>query len=372
MIMSPMCLVCLPRCALRVPSINTGSVRAGALIACARKTAIRGARLDATRPDFIILDDLDDEADTPLTIEKKINALTRKILPSGASSLVVLGVQNLPNQDGIFARLVDGRAEFLLDRIISGPYPAILAVEGVEFWERIFNEHGLPSLRIVEGEPSWEGQSLADCEALLTKIGITSFLVECQHHRTVPGGQIFQRQWFLKVVDDWPREATRVRFWDLAATEAKPGRDPDWTAGALVAGYKGQYTLCDMRRIRGTPRIVDDFIAHTAQQDGREVEVYIEQEPGSSGVNTIDHYQRRVLPGFAVYGVRSTGPKATRAKPAASAAEAGNYALLAGHWHADFFLECDGVTGHDDQIDAVSGAHTALHKPALIAGIWGR
>ena len=81
--------------------------------------AIRGARLDDMRPDLIILDDLDDQDDSPATIEKKIATLTRKILPSGSTSLVVLGVQNLPNQDGIFARLADGRTvAFLNEKLV--------------------------------------------------------------------------------------------------------------------------------------------------------------------------------------------------------------------------------------------------------------
>jgi predicted phage terminase large subunit-like protein len=321
--------------------------------------AMRGARLDAERPDLIILDDLDDQDDTSTTIEKKINTLTRKILPSGSNSLVVLGVQNLPNRDGIFARLADGRAEFLLDRVVSGPFPALQGQTDAEWWERSMSQDGRPLLRITQGIPSWAGQNRADCEALLNKIGVTAFLVECQHQATLTDGAIFKRQWF-RVAEDYPRQARSVRYWDLAATEHKAGRDPDWTAGAKVAEWQGQYALVDMRRTRGTPRAIESLIAQTAALDGKAVEIYIEQEPGSSGVAVIDHYQRVALRGYAVHGVRSTGPKATRARPAASAAEAGNFVIMHAAWNEDFLLECDGLTGHDDQIDAISGAFTAL------------
>lgn len=98
------------------------------------------------------------------------------------------------------------------------------------------------------------------------------------------------------------------------------------------------------------------------------VEIYIEQEPGSSGVFTIDHFVRRVLVGFTVRGKRSTGKKRDRAKPASSAAEHGNVLLKeGGRWHNDFLDEAEVFTGedggtHDDQVDAFSGACEALTR----------
>lgn len=315
-------------------------------------------------------DDLDDQHDTPAIIAKKVSTLTRKILPAGSSSMTVLGVQNLPNADGIFAQLADGRAEFLLDRIVSGPYPALEGLPESGWWQREEAEDGTVQLRITAGHPTWAGQDIVACEALLTKIGIASFLVEAQHQTDRLQGALFQRSWF-RVVHDWPRGARRVRFWDLAGTEVKPGNaDPDWTAGALVAEYRGQYTLCDMKRDRTTPKGVEDLLSQTAALDGRDVEIWIEQEPGSSGKISVDHYQREVLKGYTVKAVRSTGSKVDRAKPASSAAEAGNFMLLAGPWNEDFLFEVErfpGVGKHDDQVDAISGAVTVLmpaYKPA--------
>ncbi|GEM_PF-3677974 len=60
---------------------------------------------------------------------------------------------------------------------------------------------------------------------------------------------------------------------------------------------------------------VEQLIRQTAELDGRAVRIFMEQEPGSSGINTIDHYCRRVLSGYAFYGIRPTGSKEERARP---------------------------------------------------------
>ena len=174
---------------------------------------------------------------------------------------------------------------------------------------------------------------------------------------------MFQRQWF-EIVDDWPRDAKAIRFWDLAATAPAPGKEPDYTAGALVIGQEGRYWIADMRRMRGTPQAVEALIKQTAELDGRNVFIRMEQEPGASGVNTIDHYARHVLAGFAFKGLRSTGSKLERARPVSSAAEAGNVMCLRGAWNAPFLEEAEMIGSsaclHDDQIDAVSGALSDL------------
>src|SRR4030095_16047666 len=87
--------------------------------------AARGLRIDFSRPDLHFLDELDEQHDTADTIDKKIDILTRKILPTGDAALSVVGVQNLPNKDGIFAQLADGRADFLMEREVSGPHPSL-------------------------------------------------------------------------------------------------------------------------------------------------------------------------------------------------------------------------------------------------------
>lgn len=172
-----------------------------------------------------------------------------------------------------------------------------------------------------------------------------------------PPGTKFQRRWF-PIVDAAPAAGRSVRYWDLAATEPKPGADPDWTCGALVTAHEGRYYLRDIRRARATPAGVEALIRQTAELDGRAVDIWMEQEPGSSGVKVIDDYARRVLAGWTFRGSKTTGSKEVRANPLSSAAEAGNVLLVRGAWIGDFLDEAESFPGgaHDDQVDAVSGA----------------
>ncbi len=174
-------------------------------------------------------------------------------------------------------------------------------------------------------------------------------------------GNMFQRAWF-PIVENGPANIKMVRFWDLAATEAKDGKDPDWTAGVLMGEQDGRYYIFDIIRTRSTPKYVEDLIKQTAQLDGKAVEIYMEQEPGSAGVNTIDHYRRNVLKGYIFRGQKTTGSKATRAAPVSSQAEAENVSLVRGAWIGDFLDEVEQfpLGAHDDQVDGMSGGFENL------------
>ena len=88
-------------------------------------SAKRGIKIDDVVPDLIVFDDIDGRHDTLAATKKKIETITQTILPMGTSDVAVFGLQNLIIPHGVVARLVDGRADFLLDRIVDGPYKAI-------------------------------------------------------------------------------------------------------------------------------------------------------------------------------------------------------------------------------------------------------
>ena len=116
-----------------------------------------------------------------------------------------------------------------------------------------------------------------------------------------------------------------------------------------------------MARTRGTPLAVEQLVAQCAELDSHKTPIYIEQEPGQSGVAQISHYQRNVLRGYAAYGERATGPKELRAEPFAAAAEAGNVMLVRGPWNAAFLEEITQADGaHDDIRDACSLAFSKV------------
>ena len=177
-----------------------------------------------------------------------------------------------------------------------------------------------------------------------------------------PKGGLFDRDWF-QIVDDYPRDARLVRHWDLAATRAGKGSDPDYTVGLLLGEKDGIYYVIDIQRMRGTPMEVERRVEQTAHLDGVEVVVSMEEEPGSSGKNTSSYY-RRLLAGYTFKAVRPTGNKRVRASPVSSQAEAGNIKIVRGGWNKAFLEELvmfdEGA--HDDQVDALSGAFEYLTR----------
>lgn len=170
-------------------------------------TAARGVKLDEMRPDLIVLDDIDDTVDSQETIAKKVTNITQKLLPAGSSDLATLAVQNLVRYDGVFARLAnvaDKPGDFLADRIISGPHPALVGAE--------FEKQPDGTWLIVRGVPTWAGQSVEVCQQQLNDIGIRAFRSEMQHERTPPEGQAFpefDRSIHVcepfKIPEAWPR-----------------------------------------------------------------------------------------------------------------------------------------------------------------------
>lgn len=231
--------------------------------------------------------------------------------------------------------------------------------------------------RTAAGELLWPARfgppEVAD---LKTRMGGYAYAAQCQQRPTPRGGGLFKPEWFAPV-DAIPAEAVLVRFWDMAATDPRQAKshDPDYCCGALVGVHNGIAYIADIKRTRQSPAGVERLIKSTAEADGLEVEVVIEQEPGSAGKTVIDHYQRQVLPGFTVRGEPPTGSKVHRAEPMAAAAEAGNVRYLRGPWNRDFLDEVSmfPLGTHDDQVDGATGAfNRAMAKARRQGGphIW--
>lgn len=183
-------------------------------------------------------------------------------------------------------------------------------------------------------------------------------------------GSFFDRAWFA-LFDETPGKVIRsVRFWDLAATSAKPGTDPDWTVGTLlhrVSGAPVDFVVADVERGRWKPGPLELRIRATALADGPNVLQVIEQEGGSSGKIAATALGR-ALEGIHVRFDRPTGDKASRAAPFASAASQGRVGVLRRPWLSDWTRELESFPGgaHDDQVDSASGAYARL---AVVGGV---
>lgn len=182
-------------------------------------------------------------------------------------------------------------------------------------------------------------------------------------------GNIFKREWW-KFCDAAPEGIYNwCRYWDLAATAPEQGKDPDWTAGALLGELNGNIYVKDVQHFRGSSLTNELRIKATAELDGPAVAVRMEQEGGASGKSIAGeegHYARNVLVGYAFAGVPSSKKKLLRWAPLSAACEQGRVFLVKGAWNQDFVDELEGCKGEDeknDQADAASGALEALRLP---------
>jgi predicted phage terminase large subunit-like protein len=189
-------------------------------------------------------------------------------------------------------------------------------------------------------------------------------------------GDVFSRTWFpLVSVNDVPDTARRVRYWDMASTDptkrkSKDRRNPDYTVGFKLAMHQGIYWIEDIVRVQKKPAEIEEIIKSTAESDGYQVAVRMEQEPGSSGDITIDHYARNILQGYDFLGVRSTGSKVERARPASAAAQGGRVFMVNRCRNMTaFFDEADVFPygSKDDTIDGFSGAFTFFRSKIVMS-----
>ncbi len=186
-------------------------------------TAARGAKFDDVRPDILIFDDIDNKLDTFATTAKKKEILTKSLLPLGSARTVVIAVQNLIIADGLFAQLVDGRADFLSRRIVSGPIPAIRNFTYKQQDRRYI---------ITGGEATWQGQDLKACQQMIDTYGISAFLSECQH-QTQQTNTLYGRYQFITCT---PQEVPELVYTAVWVDPAVTATDHSSSQGIQIDG----------------------------------------------------------------------------------------------------------------------------------------
>lgn len=194
-------------------------------------------------------------------------------------------------------------------------------------------------------------------------------LLDANWNVKVTAGCYFQQGWF-EVLDTLPYGYIKiVRYWDRAATPVNENnKDPDWTRGVKLYKYpNGMFVVADLKSIRDSPLAVEKLIKNTASQDGQEVVIYGEQDPGSAGVSDAGNFARMLI-GYVVKISRPTKDKETRAKPCSAQCESGNIKILRGVWNKEFFEELENfpLGTHDDIVDAFSGAFNSLCESVSI------
>jgi predicted phage terminase large subunit-like protein len=202
---------------------------------------------------------------------------------------------------------------------------------------------------------SWA--SLKEMEA---DLGIYGFAGQVGQHPTPPGGGMFKVANF-HIVDTLPSPVHWVqmlRYWDKAGTEGAGKR----TAGVkMIKLTNNRIIIVDVRKGQWAAEKRELTIRQTADADGREFEIALEQEPGSGGKESIEASIRN-LAGYVVRKDLPHGDKVYRAEPLAVQVNEGNVMLLRGEWNHDFIEEFRFFPfgNFKDQVDATSAGFNII------------
>lgn len=176
----------------------------------------------------------------------------------------------------------------------------------------------------------------------------------------------------LPVVSTAPSGTSRwVRFWDLGGSKSASA---DYSAGVLMTrSDDGLFWVVDVQHGQWSPNERNEHILATAARDkdryGDRVKTYIERGVGLA-VEVTDAIVKK-LAGHRVEVVAPKGDKETRADPFADQCAAGNVRVIDAPW-TDVYRDEMTVFpngGHDDQVDATSGAFAQLAAKRIEYGI---
>lgn len=311
-------------------------------------TGVRGP-ITGRRADLILIDDpvkSQAEADSSLfrdhLWEWYRSDLTTRLKPRGRVTLIMTRW----HQDDLGGRL--------------------LATEGNQ-WRTIrlpaIAEDGDPLGR-APGTPLWpEWEDAAALERKRKAVGERAWAALFQQMPCSAAGAMF-RIGQIPVLDAPPDGGggRTVRAWDIAATKAAHGGDPDWTVGVKLHRTEvGHFVVLDVVRLRGSVHEVNQAVVLAAKHDGIGVAIGIPQDPGSAGKFVVQQFAS-LLAGYNLTCSPETGSKTARAAPVSAQAEVGNLSVLRASWTHAFLEELrDFPHGRkDDQVDALSRAFVML------------
>lgn len=228
---------------------------------------IRGGRKDDVRFSLIILDDIDDIDDSPAVVEKKLNTISRTILPAGDSRTIVLFAQNLIHEDSVLNQIYTRRSDVLSDRLEFGPYKSFERVN-------LDTHPTIPGKYVIRdgAVPTWPHLNIEDARLFLSRSGRSGFLAEYQHDFSRDASEFVLPHW-----DDERNVITRSQFKAVYGVDGAPWHWPkrwfnDWakTKSARHANIAGCMTVAAQReRLPGVTFVFDclSFEANTPADD---------------------------------------------------------------------------------------------------------
>lgn len=231
-----------------------------------------------------------------------------------------------------------------------------------------------PALGRVKGG-KWVADDGPDSQALFPELKSKEFLLLrkkmytaaswqslYQQNPIVVGGEMFPVHKF-KILNALPIDQIKrgVRYWDKAGTQGGSGAR---TAGTLMYElHNGRFIVADCVYGRWNALDREEVIRQTAELDNAQqwIETWIEQEPGSGGLESAEATIRN-LRGFKAYKDKVTGSKEIRAEPYAAQVQAGNVDLLKASWNKEFLSEHEMFPNgpRKDIVDSAGGAFNKL------------
>ena len=157
------------------------------------------------------------------------------------------------------------------------------------------------------------------------------------------------------------------RFWDKAATQG---------GGAYTVGVKmcvtkdGRVWILHVIRVQLDSGKREKLIEATAQLDGTDCLIGIEQEPGSGGKESAEATAKRLM-GYRVRIIKPTGDKVLRADPFSTQVNNSNVTVMVDRgWNHDYLEEMRffPFSTYMDQIDGSSGCFTIITDPPKRVG----
>lgn len=184
------------------------------------------------------------------------------------------------------------------------------------------------------------------------------------------GGALFKVDRLLYDISLPPKwKVFPIRYWDKAISKKK---DAAWTVGVKMGlDFHDNVWILDVKRARWDSAEREGMIQSTAKADGRQVRIWQEQEPASSGLESAERSAMTLsLAGYVAMPDRVTGDKLVRADTFSVAVNAGRVILVPADWNHDFVEEMRFFPNsrYKDQVDAASGGYAKLSKKRLRVG----
>lgn len=175
-----------------------------------------------------------------------------------------------------------------------------------------------------------------------------------------PGGGLFRTKRIKRGIP-LPREwVKKVRFWDKAGTLGGGA----YTVGLLMGkDLHDRIWILDVVREQLDSSEREDLIFETAEQDGYEVLIGVEEEPGSGGKESAQNTVKMLM-GWVVKVIKPRGKKEIRADSFSVQVNAGNVYLAPGDWNDEYVEELTyfPFSKYKDQVDGSAGAFSLINE----------